>query len=82
MDDAAFEKLLPVLDTILRTGGEHRLLQVLLGVAKDVSLTAGQAIVVAGMFMHGKHQRLIHQRVSQMHGPCGHEPSCAWRAHV
>ena len=73
MEDAAFQKLLPVLDTILATGGEDRLLQILLGVAKDASLTTEHAIVVARMFSHEKHQRLIYQQVSDMElGPFCH----------
>ena len=73
MEDAAFKKLLPVLETILATGGEDRLLQILLGVAKDASLTTEQAIVVAHMFSHEKRQRLIYQQVSEMElGPFCH----------
>ena len=66
MEDAAFGKLLPVFDKILMTGGEDRLLQIVLGVAKDTSLTPEQAILVARMFSRQRSQELVYQQVSDL----------------
>ena len=66
MEDAAFAKLLPVFDKILVTGGEDRLLQIVLGVAKDTSLTPQQAILVARMFSRQSSQKWVYQQVSDL----------------
>ena len=76
MEDAAFGKLLPVFDKILMTGGEDRLLQIVLGVAKDTSLTPEQAILVARMFSRQRSQKLVYQQVSDLEN--GLSPMVCW----
>jgi hypothetical protein len=66
MEDAAFGKLLPVFEKMLVTGGEDRLLQIVLGVAKDASLTPEQAILVARIFSRQRSQKLVYQQVSYL----------------
>jgi hypothetical protein len=78
MEDAAFGKLLPVFDKILMTGGEDRLLQIVLGVAKDTSLTPEQAILVARMFSRQRSQKLVYQQVSDLENGLLPMVCCQW----
>ena len=61
MDDTELEKILIMLEQTRRKGGEDRLLSIVRGIAKDIILSAAQAIRVARLFTNAGYQKKAHK---------------------